>query len=68
MTRQPPTDPYEHPVLRCCIQESACIKFNGDGSGKIILTFDGSETSVATELIKHYRETELHVTFIKVAS
>ena len=67
MARPPLTDPpTTHPVLRCSIQESGCIKFNGDGSGKIILTFDRSETDVATELIKHYRETELHVTFIKV--
>lgn len=61
-----PAIPLEHPVVICSIQESGCVKFNGDGSGKIILTFDSSQAEVVTQLVKQYRETELHVTFIKV--
>lgn len=67
MARQPlVSEPEHHPVLRCTIQENSCLKFNGDGSGSLILRFPGSDTDVATELIKYYRETELLVTFIKV--
>ena len=69
MARQPlPSEPEHHPVLRCTIEQTSCLKFNGDGSGSLTLRFPGSDTDVATELIKYYRETELHVTFIKVAT
>ena len=68
MSRHPLSSEPEHPVLRCSIEQTSCLKFNGDGSGTLTLRFPGSDTDVATELIKHYRETELLVTFIKAPS
>ena len=69
MARRPLEAPLQkHPVLRCTIQGTSAFKLDGDGAGKLILTFDSSQSDVIAELYKRYRETELHATFIKVAT
>lgn len=62
MTRRRQTS--DHPVLVCSIQGSSAFKMDGDGSGKLTLTYDATQVDVVTELQKHYREQELHVTFL----
>lgn len=66
MTRsKTPEQSLSHPVLLCALQDPGCVKINGDGSGKMTLTFDASQVDVAAELAKHYREQEVHVVFIR---
>lgn len=72
MARRPPAIPPpaepEHPVLVCAIQSTNAFKLSGDGSGSLTVHFDSSQADTITEIYKHYRETELHLPFIKVAS
>ena len=63
-----PSEPEHHPVLSCTIQGSSAFKLDGEGSGKLTLTFDSSQADVVAELYKYYRECEMNVAFIKVAT
>ena len=60
------TETIDHPVLVASIQGTSAFKLDGDGAGKLTLTFDSSQSDVIAELYKYYRETELHVTFLKI--
>lgn len=52
--------------VRCSLEGSSCIKCDGDGAVKIILTCsaDNESESIAT-LMKSWREKALIVTFTK---
>lgn|GEM_PF-7005389 len=68
MSRNVATANADHPVLVCSIQARSAFKLDGDGGGSLTLHFDATQAQTIAELYLNYRETELHVPFIKVTT
>lgn len=56
----------QHVAVRCSLEGNSCIKVDGDGAVKIILSCSAdNESEAIAALMKNWREQALIVTFVK---